>query len=50
VPGALTVVKHLLSSSTPTAGFITPARLMGSDLVSQVSASSRIVIERSSQG
>jgi short subunit dehydrogenase-like uncharacterized protein len=45
VPGALTVAKHLLTSSTPTAGFTTPARLMGSDLVTQVSPSSRVMIQ-----
>lgn len=44
VPGALTVVQHLLTATTRQAGFVTPARLMGSGLVTQVSAASRVVL------
>ena len=44
VPGALTVVHHLLTATTLGAGFTTPARLMGSGLVTQVSPTSRLVV------
>ena len=44
VPGALAVTTHLLSHEAP-AGFTTPSRLMGADLVSQLPGGGQIVIE-----
>jgi len=44
VPGALAVTTHLLSHEAP-AGFTTPSRLMGADLVSQLPGGGQIVID-----
>lgn len=44
VPGALAVTTHLLNHEAP-AGFTTPSRLMGADLVSQLPGGGQIVID-----
>lgn len=44
IPGALAVTRHLLEHDAP-GGFITPSRLMGSRLLSQLAGGGRIVME-----
>lgn len=44
VPGSLAVLNHLLTHDA-TAGFTTPSRLMGSDLLSQLPGGAEILIE-----
>lgn len=44
IPGALAVTTHLLNHEAP-AGFTTPSRLMGADLVSQLPGGGQIVID-----
>lgn len=45
IPGALAVTNHLLEHDDAPAGFITPSRLMGSRLVSQLPGGGQIVME-----